>query len=289
MRRPGPGTAAPSSMPSRWRAALLVALLLGVTPALASTAALRAEVDELRVALDRLRQEQADLRARIDAAGAARPRLESDLAALRTRLDGLEAQVRAIAEHQTGSDQRLEGLAAGSARVLERLEALERRAAAGTPGPVPGAPGGASAPATGVTATGPLSGGGAGDDPAEAYRKAYADYTAGHYDLAGLGFSQVLEQAPRGPLADDAVYWLAEIEAAGGRGDRAIAGFSRVISEYPEGDRVPAATLRKGLLLIEANRIGEGVLQLDHLVRKHPSTDEARLARNKLRALGVAP
>jgi len=274
-------------MSSRGRAALLAALLLGGTPALASTAALKAEVDELRVALDRLRQEQADLRARIDAAGASRPRLESDLATLRTRLDGLEAQVRAIAEHQVAADQRLEGLAAGNARILERLDGLERRAAAAPVGPGP--TGDAPSPAPGATTTGALLAGGADDDPAEAYRKAYADYTAGHYDLAGLGFARVLELSPRGPLADDAVYWLAEIEAAGGRNDKAIAGFSRVISEFPEGDRVPAATLRKGLLLIEANRIGEGVLQLDHLVRKHPSSDEARLARNKLRALGVAP
>ena len=47
------------------------------------------------------------------------------------------------------------------------------------------------------------------------------------------------------------------------------------------------ALLKHGMLLIDANRIGEGVVQLDHLVKTYPQSEEARLARNKLRALGV--
>ena len=127
------------------------------------------------------------------------------------------------------------------------------------------------------------------EDPAGVFQKAYADYTRGDYQLAALGFESVLHLRPEGTLADDAVYYLAETSSAQGRIDEALRGYARVEEDYPDGDKVPAAILKRGLLLIDANRIGEGVVQLDHLVKSYPEADEARLARNKLRALGVGP
>jgi tol-pal system protein YbgF len=127
------------------------------------------------------------------------------------------------------------------------------------------------------------------EDPAGVFQKAYADYTRGDYQLAALGFESVLQLRPEGALADDAVYYLAEAAAAQGRIDEALREYARVEEDYPQGDKVPAAILKRGLLLIDSNRIGEGVVQLDHLVKSYPEADEARLARNKLRALGVGP
>ena len=97
----------------------------------------------------------------------------------------------------------------------------------------------------------------------------------------------MLDHRPGGALADDAAYYLGEIARAQGRQDDALMWYGQVIENHADGDKAPAATLKKGLLLIDTNRIGEGVVQLDHLVRTHPESDEARLARNKLRALGV--
>ena len=71
--------------------------------------------------------------------------------------------------------------------------------------------------------------------------------------------------------------------------EEALRQYTRVGDDYPDGDKVATAILKKGLLLIEANRIGEGVVQLDYLVKNYPGSDEAHLARNKLRALGVGP
>ena len=127
------------------------------------------------------------------------------------------------------------------------------------------------------------------EDPAGVFQKAYADYTRGDYELATLGFNSVLEYRPDGALADDALYYLGEIASAEDRTGDALVWYSRVADEHPSGDKAPAAVLKKGLVLIDTNRIGEGVIQLDHLVRTWPESEEARLARNKLRAMGVGP
>jgi TolA-binding protein len=276
------------------RAALVVALLAvvsGPTRAAGGTD-LRRDLDALTLAVDRLRQEQSDTRTRLEAlaATASKDSTAAEIDKLRARLDTLDAQVRAVAEKLGGADERLSSLGRDMDRLRLRVEALERRAAA------PPAPGGGTAespPAAGPVATtaatpSPVTPAG-GESPAQAFQRAYADYAEAHYDLAESGFQSFLRLPEAGDLADDAAYYLAEIEAARGRTEAALNGYSRVLSDYPRGDKVPAATLKKGLLLIDMNRLGEGIVQLDHLVRTYPQSDEARLARNKLRALGVGP
>ncbi len=186
-----------------------------------------------------------------------------------------------VVDAEAGIDDRLAGLARDSERLRDRVEALERRPA--PPGPEQG-PGSSIAPAPPAAAA-PT----AGQSAPEIFQRAYADYAQGHYDLAESGFLAFLQLPDAGALADDAQYYLAEIDAARGRTEAALKGYGLVASRYPDADKVPAAALKKGLLLIDLNRHGEGILQLDHLVRTYPQSDEARLARNKLRALGVGP
>ncbi len=274
---------------------LLLAALAGL-PGCAATLSpgggLQRDVDSLRLSVDRLRQEQAATRSRVEEmAGqtpAAAPEPSMEVLAMRDRLDVLEAQVHALARRLEGSDEQLGGISYELERIRLRLEQMSRRPvplagsepeAAPPPAAPPPDPSPAAAPPTIP----------AGEDPAGIFQKAYADYTRGDYDLAALGFGDVLQRRPQGELADDAVYYLAEIAAARGKREEALQGYARVVQDHPRGDKVPPALLKRGLLLMDANRIGEGVVLLDHLVKTYPDTDEARLARNKLRALGVGP
>jgi len=67
----------------------------------------------------------------------------------------------------------------------------------------------------------------------------------------------------------------------------AIASFEEVIRLYPQGDKVPAAHLKKGLAYLESNRTAQAVVQLNALAENYPNSDEARLARERLRAMGL--
>jgi TolA-binding protein len=290
------------------RAAVALALALTLAGCAATLggggSSLQSDVDALRVSMDRLRQEQAQDRARMDALEqeAPEPETEVGMAEMRDRVDIMEAQVYALARRLEGSDEQMGGLSYEIQRIRYQLDELDRLARSLAPpsgtldGEAPG-PGEAAGGAAGTVVPG-LPGGEPGgaepairpaEDPAGVFQKAYADYTRGDYQLAALGFESVLQLRPEGALADDAVYYLAETSSAQGRIDEALRGYARVEEDYPDGDKVPAAILKRGLLLIDANRIGEGVVQLDHLVKRYPEADEARLARNKLRALGVGP
>jgi TolA-binding protein len=281
--------------------AVLALLTLSCAATLGGGGAVKNDVDDLRISLDRLRQEQVETRARVDAVYQDGQPGGEDLPALvrelRDRLDILDAQVYAMAQRLQDNDDDLAGLRYD---ILRLNRSGNGSGSLGTTEPLPGAmTTGESAVAdldlvageTGTLQTVPPTSSPPvvelGQDPTGLFRRAYADYTRGDYSLAAMGFRSALARDPSGPLADDSLYYLGEVAAAEGRTDEALAGYARVADDFPQGDKAPAALLKRGLLLIEQNRIGEGVVQLDHLAKSYPQSDEARLARNKLRALGV--
>ena len=281
--------------------AVLALLTLSCAATLGGGRTVKNDVDNLRLSLDRLRQEQVETRARVDTVYQNRQPGEEDLLTLvqdlRDRLDILDAQIYAMAQRLQDNDDDLAGLRYDILR-LNRL-GDESRSLAAT-GPLADATTSVDSPAadldsvagtTGTAQTAPLPSSPPlmerGQDPTGVFQRAYADYTRGDYNLAAMGFRTALARDPSGPLADDALYYLGEVAAAEGRTSEALAGYARVADDFPRGDKAPAALLKRGLLLIENNRIGEGVVQLDHLVKTYPQSDEARLAQNKLRALGV--
>lgn len=281
--------------------ALLALMTLSCAATLGGGGAMKNDVDDLRLSLDRLRQEQVETRARVDAADHERQPGDEDLLSLvqdlRNRLDILDAQIYAMAQRLQDNDDDLAGLRYDILRLNRlgeenrSLAATGERPGATTPAHSSAADPESVAGATGMPRIAPLPASPPvverGQDPTGVFQQAYADYTRGDYSLAAMGFRAALARDPSGPLADDALYYLGEVAAAEGRTDEALAGYARVADDFPRGDKAPAALLKRGLLLIERNRIGEGVVQLDHLVKTYPQSAEAQLARNKLRALGV--
>lgn len=126
------------------------------------------------------------------------------------------------------------------------------------------------------------------DDPQALYDTAYEDYRRGNYDLAILGFLQYLEADPSPDLTDNATYWVGECYYHQGRYQKAITQYDQVLSRYEGSDRIPSALLRKGLAYLELDQQAQAVVQLQHVICDYGSTDEARLARQRLETLGIA-
>jgi len=61
------------------------------------------------------------------------------------------------------------------------------------------------------------------------------------------------------------------------------------LNRYPRSDKVPSAALKKGYAHLELGERSQGVVQLQYVVRQFPNSDEANLARQRLRELGVDP
>ena len=123
--------------------------------------------------------------------------------------------------------------------------------------------------------------------PSELYDTAYADYTKARYALAIQGFQEYLQAYPSTDLSDNAQYWIGESHYAQKKYTDAIADFDRLLKDWPKSDKAPAALLKKGYALLELGQKAEAVVQLQYVIHEHPASEEARLARARLKTIGV--
>jgi tetratricopeptide (TPR) repeat protein len=257
---------------SRARAGLLIAagvLLLApacVTPGLQQV---QNDLDAIQQQLFKVQKDSAGLAGQIEALRGALPSPEASGAApaespaqLKLRLEGIERDLSVLKSRADDGDRRVESIARDVQAARQALDLLGRAPAAppvsaASPGPAPG-PG--SQPAGGASPTAP---------PGPAIPA-----------VAGSG------GAPPGATAEEA-YRDGEVQFEQQKYQEAIASFDRALEADPSGGRAPAAFLKKGLALLEINRTAEAVIQLQHVVTAFPRSEEARAARDRLRALGL--
>jgi tol-pal system protein YbgF len=120
-------------------------------------------------------------------------------------------------------------------------------------------------------------------DPKQVYDAAYLDLTKGKYDLAITGFSNYLKYFPETEQADNAQYWLGECYYAKKNYTKAAIEFHQVLEDYSTGDKVPSALYKLGLSLLEIKSVGQANKYFQELVDKYPNTEEAKLAKEKLK------
>jgi tol-pal system protein YbgF len=162
-----------------------------------------------------------------------------------------------------------------------KAQAAARAAAVIQPGPP--APDGNGASMSEVTVAPPAT----TENPLEVYQAAYRDYQRGNYDLAIGGFRDFLSRNASSDLADNASYWVGESLFSQKKYREAIQEFDSVVTKYPKSDKVPGALLKKGYAYISLNEKAQGIVQLQYVVHEHPQSQEAALARQKLKQLGV--
>jgi len=126
-----------------------------------------------------------------------------------------------------------------------------------------------------------------GMDPMQTYQAAYRDYQRGNFDLAIEGFRDFLSGSANSDLADNASYWIGESLFSQKKYREAIGQFDAVVNKYPKSDKVPGALLKKGYAYISVGERAQGVVQLQYVLHEHPKSQEASLARQKLKQLGI--
>lgn len=126
------------------------------------------------------------------------------------------------------------------------------------------------------------------DDPEIAFSQAYLKYKNGEYDSSVNLFRDYLRSFGQTENSDDALFWIAESQAAQGRHAEALAEYDGLLTKYPNGDRAPGARLKKGLTLLQMERRQEGIETLKTVVSLHPNTQESETAKAELVRLGEA-
>ena len=124
--------------------------------------------------------------------------------------------------------------------------------------------------------------------PEALYNSAYGDYLKGSYDLAREGFQEYVNNYPETELSDNALYWIGETYYGKRNFAEAVDAFDRVIQVYPKGDKIPASILKKGFSYLELDNQQAGVKELRWVIQKHPSSEEAKIAKNRLKTLSVS-
>lgn len=189
-----------------------------------------------------------------------------------TDSDDLKKQVQQVQD-------RLDNVARRLADLARDLEAV--RLSSGSKGrPAAGRPAAAAPVDTGRTPQSLLL-----VDPEELYNLARKNMEEGNYALAIAKFSQVLDDFPQSEVADNACYWLGECYYVQKNFPQAVEVFQRLVKEYPQGDKVPGALLKLGYALAEQKEQAKAAASLREVIEKHPDSSEAKLAKEKLKAL----
>jgi tol-pal system protein YbgF len=152
----------------------------------------------------------------------------------------------------------------------DRLPALSQEAA----------PVAARASAETAPAAAPLDG-----SPLVVYRTSLDAFNQGRYADAKAGLQKFVASGPADDYLDNAYFWLGECAYGEGRYDDALGLFQKVVSEYADGNKVPDALLKVALSYERLQQLDRTKEVLAQLAATYPSTDAARRATERMRAL----
>jgi tol-pal system protein YbgF len=160
-------------------------------------------------------------------------------------------------------------------RLSELRTQLEARAAQqNETAPGPAAPGDTARPA------------GATSVSADAmYEASLAQLRRGSTSTARQGLREMVRTYPNSPRTPDALYFIGQSFSTENP-DSAAVYYSQVVDQYPTSARAPSALYNLGLLAERRKDTAKAKDAYQRVVQKYPQSDEAALARDRLKALG---
>lgn len=167
--------------------------------------------------------------------------------------------------------QQLDDNAAFMRTLSARVDLLATRAG------LPPAAGAAGAAAAGAAPALPEEG-------RAIFRDAQLNRSRGNGELARAGFKEFLAKHGESELADDATYWLGELDYADGLFADAQARFEALLARWPASELGAAARLKLAYCLFESDQPEAARQTLRELIARYPDAAEAGLARERLAA-----
>lgn len=120
------------------------------------------------------------------------------------------------------------------------------------------------------------------DEAIAAYKLAYALYRDGDSGRAEPALRDFVARYGRHDYADNALFWVGQIQFDEGRAAAALETFRRVVTDYPSGNKVPDALLMIGLTQARLGQAAQGRETLARLRAMYPQTEAARKADARL-------
>jgi tol-pal system protein YbgF len=222
-----------------------------------------------------LRSQYAELYATVD-------RLQEQLQLLRGKIEEKEYRQKNMLSGDAGDsiEAKVANLEQASLSAKDRLLRIEEYLALD---------GGAKKPTSAKTAPEKLPGKDKADVPSakalaenELYAKAKQDFDSGELEAARADFTEFLKRFPKSAIADSAQFWIGEIYYRQKWYEKAILEYQKVIENYPKGNKIQASLLKQGFSFFNLGDKSNGRLILKELITKYPSSNEAKIAKQKL-------
>lgn len=203
---------------------------------------------------------------------------------LNQRLTEMERQQ----DGQVGAQERLTFAIERLAKRLDdlqrdyemRLTALEDRAAhSAVPVSVTPTPAALPVAATGVPD---------GLSSTVIYQRGYGYIAAGDYPNANLWLTTFLKRFPADALAENAYYWLGEVQLVQNNPRGAAQSFRDGLKAFPKGSKVPGNLLKLGVALQQLGQPQLAKGAWDKLLKDYPAAPEATRAKDELTKLAIA-
>jgi tol-pal system protein YbgF len=276
-----------------WGAAVLVPFPLAAQEQrqmMADIRMLQEQAQQLQILLSALAESLKAVNARLDQQNEATRKAFADQ---RLNLDALSNDLRVVREKVDDSNIRIGSL---SQEVDALRQSVVRLNVAPAPAPgeplsadgAPPAPDAAAPsapsppPAAADASTAPMA---PGASPQRLWDMAFAEYGAGQFDLAIMGFEAYVKSFPRSDSADDAQVYICSAYLNDGKYDQAVASCDVAIRTYPDGSALPEAYYRKGVALQSLQRPDEARASFEHVLKTYPNTVAATLAQQRLEGL----
>ncbi len=117
------------------------------------------------------------------------------------------------------------------------------------------------------------------------YEASLAQLRRGSTSTARLGLRELLKTYPTSPRAADALYFIGQSYSTENP-DSASAYYTQVVDGYPSSPRAGSSLYNLGLLAERRKDVAKAKDAYQRVVQKYPQSDEAALARDRLKALG---
>lgn len=124
------------------------------------------------------------------------------------------------------------------------------------------------------------------DIPAEElYQKAYGFLTAAAYPNAEVWLNTFIKRYPNHELADNAYYWLGEVNLVQKKPQQAIMAFKTGLQKFPKGSKAPANMLKMGTAFIQLEQPQFAKSTWNKLIADYPDAIEVEKAKKELQKL----
>jgi tol-pal system protein YbgF len=125
-------------------------------------------------------------------------------------------------------------------------------------------------------------------DERSAYNSAFDALKTGRYAESARMFQAFLDAYPNGAYAPNAMYWLGESYYVTQNYALAQEQFQTLLDRYPTHDKAAGALLKVGLCQYGLRQLDAAEATLGKVVARHPGTEAARTADDRLRAIQLS-